>query len=215
MGDQMGIFDVMLNCRAMRRLKPDPVAEELLLELVNAGNHAPSGSNRQMARWIVVRDAEQKAKLAALNLRAVERYIGPQSERPIALPHQSAERRKRMLAAVLWQAEHLAEVPALIVACIEFAQPPTAIEAARAGGSVWPGVQNVLLAARALGLGATPTTLGLTDREAVKEVLELPDGVEAYCLIPVGYPLGRFGAVTRLAPEETVHWDRWSPAVDA
>ena len=209
MADEMGIFEVMLNCRAMRRIKPDPVPEELLLKLVDAGNHGPSGSNRQMARWIIVRDAEQKAALAELNEKAVELYIAPQSNRPAALPHQSAEKRQRMLNAVLWQAEHMQEIPALIIACMTFEQLPTALEAARASSSVWPGVQNVLLAARALGLGAAPTTLGLVDREAAKRVLGLPDTMEAYCLIPVGYPMGNFGPVARLPVEETLRWDRW------
>jgi nitroreductase len=85
-----------------------------------------------------------------------------------------------------------------------------ALTAARAGGSVWPGIQNLLLAARALGLGAAPTTLGLSNRAAAKEVLGLPDDMEAFCLIPVGYPMGRFGPVTRLPVADTLRWDRWS-----
>ena len=114
-----------------------------------------------------------------------------------------------MLNAVLWQAEHLHEIPAIIIACMEFDSESAEIERVHAAGSVWPGVQNVLLAARALGLEAAPTTLGLMDRPAVKTVLGLPETVEAYCLIPVGYPMGNFGPVTRLPVEETMHWDRW------
>ena len=201
MAEEMGLFEVMYNCRAMRRLAPDPVPQELLVKLIDAANQAPSGSNRQGARWIIVRDRAQKEKLAALNKKAVDAYVGPQSARPGALPHQDADKRARMLKSVLWQAEHLAEVPALIIACYQFDAPVSPAEAARAGGSVWPGVQNLLLAARALGLGAAPTTLGLTDRDAVREVLALPDDVEAFCLIPVGYPTGKFGPVTRLPVE--------------
>jgi nitroreductase len=70
-------------------------------------------------------------------------------------------------------------------------------------------VQNLLLAARALGLGAAPTTLAMSDREAFRSVLGLPDNVEAFCLIPVGWPLGRFGPVTRRPISEIVHRDRW------
>lgn len=210
MGEQMDVFEVMYTCRAMRRLRPDPVPEALLVRLIDAANQAPSGSNRQNARWIVVRDPEQRKRLAELNRKAVEMYVGPQSARPTALPHQSADKRRRMLEAVLWQAEHLHEVPALIVACLELDAAVSELEAARRGGSIWPGVQNLLLAARALGLGATPTTLAFADRSAAREVLALPDNVEAYCLVPVGYPLGRFGAVTRLPPEQTIHWDRWA-----
>ena len=210
MSDEMGVFEVMFHCRAMRKLKSDPVPEELLLRLVEAGNQAPSGSNMQRARWLVVRDQEQKTALAALNKTAVQAYIGPQSGRPDSLPHQTAEKRQRMLAAVMWQAEHMAEVPALIIACMLFDEEPSALDRARAGGSIWPGVQNVLLAARALELGAAPTTLGLVDRDAAKSVLGLPPEMEAICLIPVGYPMGNFGTVTRLPVEQTMRWDRWN-----
>jgi len=206
----MELFEAIYNCRAMRRLKPDAVPEATLVKLIEAANQAPSGSNRQGARWIVVRDAEQKAKLAELNRIAVEAYVAPSSGRPEALPHQSAEKRARMLRAVLWQADHMANIPALIIACYQFDAPVDALAAARAGGSVWPGVQNLLLAARALGLGAAPTTLGLSNRAAAKEVLDLPDNMEAFCLIPVGYPMGKFGPVTRLPAAETLRWDRWS-----
>jgi nitroreductase len=210
MADEPGIFEVMYSCRAMRRLKPDPVPEELLVKLIDAANQAPSGSNSQSARWIVVRDAEQKRRLAELNKTAVTAYVGPQSGRAGSLPHQSAEKRQRMLDAVLWQAEHMHEIPALVIACFKFPEPVSGGAAARAGGSLWPGVQNLLLAARALGLGAAPTTLGLSDRKAAKEVLALPDDMEAFCLIPVGYPMGNFGPLTRLPVAETLRWDRWS-----
>ncbi|MCZ6875403.1 MAG: nitroreductase family protein [bacterium] len=206
----MELFEAIYNCRAMRRLKSDPVPEETLLKLINAANQAPSGSNRQSARWVIVRDAEQKAKLAELNRIAVEAYVGPSSGRPAALPHQSAEKRARMLGAVLWQADHMAQIPALIIACYQFDAPVDALAAARAAGSVWPGVQNLLLAARELDLGAAPTTLGLSNRTAVKAVLGLPDDIEAFCLIPVGYPMGKFGPVSRLPVAQTLRWDRWS-----
>ncbi|MGQ4808309.1 hypothetical protein NKDENANG_01690 [Candidatus Entotheonellaceae bacterium PAL068K] len=210
MPDEMGIFEVMYNCRAMRRLKPAPVPEALLIKLIDAANQAPSGSNRQGARWIIVRAPEQKQKLAALNQKGVEAYIGPDSQRPAALPHQSAEKRERMLQAVLWQAEHLHDIPALIIACLQFDAPVTPAAAGHGGGSIWPAIQNLLLAARALGLGAAPTTLGLSDRDAVRAILALPDNMEAYCLIPVGYPTGKFGPVVRLPAQQTFRWDRWS-----
>lgn len=210
MADEMGVFETIYQCRAMRRLKPDPVPEDLLVRLIDAANQAPTGSNVQGARWIVVREAEQRAKLAELNRKAVTAYIGPQSGRPAALPHQPADKRQRMLDAVLWQADNMQDIPALVIACYEFAEPVPSSGASAGGGSIWPAVQNLLLAARALGLGAAPTTLGLSDRDAARAVLELPDNVEAFCLIPVGYPMGNFGPVTRLPVEETLRWDRWS-----
>jgi nitroreductase len=207
--NEPGLFEVMYTCRAMRRLKPDAVPRELLLKLVGAGNQAASGSNLQSLRWIIVQDPAQRAKLAELNRKGVEAYVAPSAGVPTALPHQPADKRMRMLQAVLWQKDHMHEIPALIVACYEFQQKVTAADVARAGGSVWPGVQNLLLAARALGLGAAPTTLGLMDHHAVRDALGLPENVGAICLIPVGWPMGNFGPVTRLPVEQTVHWDRW------
>ena len=204
----MGIFEVMYHCRSMRRLKPDPVPEELLLRLCEAGNQAPTGSNMQGVRWIIVRDPEQRARLAALNKRSVENYI---TVRRADVPHHDPEKRQRMLNAVLWQAEHLGEVPALIVACQQWAEPP-ADAAARAGAQAAPSgrrCRTLLLAARALDLGATATTLGLVDKPAVREILGVPETVEPYVLIPVGYPTGNFGPVTRLPVEQTVRYDRW------
>ena len=205
----MEIFDVIYNCRAMRRLDTKPVASELLVKLVDAANQAASGSNMQRARWIVVTDTAVKKKLADLNRQGVESYIGPQTSRPDAVPHQSKEKRLRMLDAVIWQTEHMHEMPAIVMACMEFGSPITDKTITQGNGSIWPGIQNLLLAARALGLGATPTTLALGDRQAVAEALNLPDTMAAYCLIPVGYPLGKFGPVTRKPVEEVMRWDQW------
>src|SRR5438045_2800984 len=77
MSKEPGLFEVLYTCRAMRRLKPDPVPRELLLKLIDATTQAPSGSNQQRARWIIVQDQTQKAKLAELNRRGVEAYVGP------------------------------------------------------------------------------------------------------------------------------------------
>ncbi len=214
MTDEIGLFEVMYTTRAMRRLKPDPLPEELLVRLIEAASQAASGSNQQNARYIVVRDPAVKAKLADLNRKTFAAYTAPGGGRPTTLPHQDAEQRARILDAVRWQAEHFAEIPAHIIACLEFGSPisntSSFFAGAGAGGSVWPGVQNILLAARALGLGATPTTFALADRAAAKEALNLPANIEPFCLIPVGYPMGKFGPVTRRPVSEIMRWDRWS-----
>ena len=170
---EMSLFDAMYNCRAMRRLDTREVPEEDLVKLIEAANQAPSGSNTQNARWVVVRDPEVKQQLADLNRKGVGAYVGPQSARPGALPHQSADKRKRMLDAVIWQMEHMHEIPALIIACFDYGQKVEGMEVFRGGGSIWPGIQNLLLAARALELGAAPTTLALLDQDAVRKVLNL------------------------------------------
>lgn len=210
MSKEMGIFDVIYHCRAMRRLDSREVPEQLLVKLVDAANQAPSGSNLQSGRWIVVRDPAVKKQLAAMNEAAVKAYVGPNSDRAGSLPHQSAEKRKRMLDSVFWQMEHMHEIPALIIACMELGAPADGATIARGSGSIWPGVQNLLLAARALGLGAAPTTLALQNQEAVRKALKLPDTMAAYCLIPVGYPLGKFGPVTRKPVAEVMRFDQWS-----
>ncbi len=204
MTEQLGIFEVIYNCRAMRRIKPDPVPEDVIRRLIDAANQAPTASNTQNTRWIVIRDPEQKSRLADLNREARQAAYG---QRPPP-PDEAAARQRR---ASQWHTDHLQDVPVHIVACLELAAPPedNFVRGIASGGSVWPAVQNLLLAARALGLGAVPTTLPLRDRAAAKEVLGVPDGVEPFCLVPVGYPMGRFGPVTRRPIDEITHWDRW------
>ena len=208
-GDAMSLFDTIYHCRAMRKLDTKPVPQELLIKLVDAANQAPSGSNMQSGRWMIVQDADVKAELAKLNRAGVNDYIGPMIENPGSLPHQDQEKRTRMMKSVLWQMEHLHEIPALIIACMEFGVKADAEMMARGGGSIWPGIQNLLLAARALGLGAAPTTLALQDQAAVAKVLNLPETMGAFCLIPVGYPLGKFGPVTRKPLSEILRFDQW------
>ena len=199
----------MYNCRAMRRLDSREVPETLLRDLISAANQAPSGSNTQGARWIIVRDSETKQQLADLNRQGVDTYLAPLIDNP-RLSHQSGEKRKRMVDAVVWQRDHMHEIPALIIACMDFGTTATNDMIVRGNGSIWPGIQNLLLAARALDLGAAPTTLALTDRRAVAETLNLPDSMAAYALIPVGYPLGKFGPVSRKPLEEILRFDKWT-----
>lgn len=205
----MGLFDAMYHCRAMRKLDTKAVPEAHLMKLVDAANQAPSGSNMQSGRWMIIRDPAVKAALAELNRAGVEAYIGPMIDNPGSLPHQDQEKRTRMMQSVLWQMEHLHELPALIIACMDFGVKADAAMMARGGGSIWPGIQNLLLAARALGLGAAPTTLALQDQAAVAKVLKLPETMGAFCLIPVGYPLGKFGPVTRKPLSEILRFDQW------
>ncbi len=201
----MSLHEAIYNCRAMRRLDTREVPESLLLELIEAANQAPSGSNAQMARWIVVRDPAVKKQLADLNRKGVESYVGPQQPMEGELsPHD------RIVKSVYWQMEHMHELPALIVACLDYGEKVEGDAIYRKANSIWPAIQNLLLTARALGLGAAPTTLALRDQEAARKVLNLPETFIGACLIPVGYPLGKFGPVTRRPVEEIMRFDRWS-----
>ena len=203
MTENLSLEEVIYNCRAMRRLQTEEVPEELLLKLISAANQAPSGSNSQMARWLVARDPEVKQKLADLNRKHAAPYIQPSLDNP------SNDKQRRMLEAVVWQMDHMHEIPALIVACFNYPEKVEGIDVYRQAGSVWPGIQNLLLTARSLGLGAAPTTLALRDQDAVREVLNLPETFAALCLIPVGYPMGKFGPVSRRPVEEIMRFDQW------
>jgi nitroreductase len=202
------VFEVMATCRALRRLRPDPVPDATVRRLVEAANQAPSGRNLQRARWIVVRDPEQRRRIGDLNRRASVDHATNERDAARELPHHDRERRQRMWDAVLWQAEHMHEAPVIVVACCimdDSMQDP-----GRYASSVWPGIQNLLLAARACGLGAVPTTYALAMRDELEAVLELPTHVRAQAVIPVGFPQGQFGPVRRLPVDDVMLHDRWS-----
>ncbi len=112
-----------------------------------------------------------------------------------------------MLASAEHLANHLHEAPVWIVPCLAGATPTRT-----SGASVYPAVQNMLLAARALGLGATLTTLYLQFEKEAEAAMGLPPGVHSYAILPIGYPLGRFGPVRRGALADVVYEDRWGQA---
>lgn len=196
----------------MRRLKPDEVPETLLLRLIEMAQMAPSGSNLQNSRWIIVRDPGRKARIAELNKSAVDGYLVRRRETVAAMEEPAASSQRRILNAVQWQADHLHEAPAIIIACLALRAAPAEsfVSGLGAGGSVWPGVQNLLLAALGMGLGAAPTTLAMMDRAAFKAAVNLPADIEPVCVIPIGYPSGKFGPLSRRPVEEVLRWDSWS-----
>lgn len=208
MSDDFSLNEAIYNCRAMRRIKSDAVPEDLLLKLIDAANQAPSGSNSQNARWIVVTDPAVKQQLADQNRLHAAPYIAADLEKP------SSPKLKRMLDAVVWQMENMQHIPALIVACFDYPEPVEGLGIYRQAGSVWPGIQNLLLTARSLGLGAAPTTLALRDQAAVREILRLPETFAALCLIPVGYPMGNFGPVVRRPLQDIMAFNGWNAAQD-
>lgn len=191
------VFEAIWTTRAMRRLDPDrDVPDEALWQILEASSKGPSGRNRQQLRWIVVRDQAMKDRLGALYRSVWESY---QAEVPAGAYDDPQVRRNMSSAEHL--AHHLHEAPVILIAC---AERRGSVEAA-----VYPGVQNLMLAARALGLGTTLTTLYRARETELKELLDIPDDVETFALVPVGYPLGRWGEGQRRPVEESVHWDRW------
>ena len=203
----MSLEEAMSTQRAIRRLKPDPVDDALVLHLIELALKAPTGSNAQNWEFIVVRDPVVKGKLARLNRGAWRLYGG--------LGRRLVERRgdegmRKILNAVQWQADHFEEIPVIIVACIKGvipAWPPVAT--ASIYGSIFPSVQNLLLAARAAGLGAALITLPLWSKFLARRALGLPWTVSPCAVIPLGWPKGRYGPTTRRPVEEVVSLDRY------
>ena len=196
----MDVFEVINTTRAMRRLKPDPVPDELIWKVLEAAIRAPSGGNRQLWNFIVIRDPDKKKKVAAWYLEAWNATYGAAREAMAADPNAA-----RMFASADHLANHLAEVPVLIIAAIRGGDTGTS----PAGSYVYPAVQNLMLAARALGLGTTLTTLHRAHEGDVKELLAIPDNVETMALIPLGWPKGKFGMGPRRPVEEVAYWDKW------
>ena len=210
MAEEIGLFEAMYTQRAIRRLKPDPVPDELVNKLIEAATKAPSGGDRQPWAFIVIRDAAAKQQIGAWYRDAWDKTYGqiPQDARD-----QLDDRTKRVYRSAEHLAFHLAEAPVFILVCLT-GVPRLAPNVAGAShyGSVFPAVQNLLLAARGLGLGASLTTLHKLHEDEVKQLLGIPQAVETIALVPVGYPKGRYGPNRRRPVEEVLHMERWDPA---
>ena len=198
------LFEIMRPTRSMRRRKPDPVPAALIRKILEAGVSAPSGGNMQRWRFLVVRDAEVKRAAGAYYKRAWDEMVAPRYRAGEPAPGTSRERFGRMLDAAQHLADHIHEAPVWIVPCLEGAAPTRT-----AGSSIYPAVQNMLLAARALGLGATLTTLYLSFEKEVEAVFGLPADMHSYAILPIGYPMGRFGPVRRIPLADVVYEDKW------
>lgn len=191
------MFEAMSTQRAMRRLRPDPVAPELVRKLIWAATRAPNGGNVQPWRFLVIEDAETKAALQRIYAAEWAKYIAAMA------PAEG----NRQYAAGQYLADHLHEAPVLIIPCGFLLEVNTGIAS---GSSIFPAIQNLLLAARALGLGATLTTLHRHNEGAVRALLGIPENAHTAALIPVGWPLGKFGPVNRRPIDEVTYWDRWA-----
>jgi nitroreductase len=209
MGDQldfgMPLSEAIETQRAIRRLKPDPVDDEIILRLIDLALKAPTGSNSQSWEFIIVRDPQVKKGLARLN-RQVWRLYGRMGRRVT----RDNPKRRRILEAVQWQADHFEEVPVIVVACLKGHYIPFLhISTATYFGSIFPSVQNLLLAARAVNLGAALTTIPLWNLIAARRILGLPWNITPCAVIPLGWPLGHYGPTTRKPLHEVVSFDRF------
>ncbi len=207
MPDDTDLFEIMRNTRSMRRLKTDPVPAALIRQILEAGTMAANGGNMQNWRFLVIRDPAIKAAAGACYRRAWHEVVGPHYRSGGPAPGTTPEAFSRMLAAAEYLADHFHEAPVWIVPCVAGGTPTRTT-----GSSIYPAVQNMLLAARALGLGATLTTLYLNFEKEAEAAMGLPDGVHSYAILPIGYPMGKFGPVRRTALADVVYDDRWGTA---
>ena len=205
----MPLEEAMRTQRAIRRLKTDPVDDALVLRLLDLAIRAPSGSNAQNWQFVVVRDPAVKGKLGRLNRMAWNLYGG--LGRRLA---RGDDKMLRIIDAVEWQADHFEEIPVIVVACLRgqrlpFPLPMPAMASTSYYGSIYPAVQNLLLAARSVGLGAALITLPLWSHFLARRALGLPWNVSPCAVVPLGWPRGRYGPTTRRPIGELVHLDRF------
>jgi nitroreductase len=219
---EMGIFDAINTARALRRLKPDPVPDEIIARVLDAAIRAPSASNTQNWVFGVVKDAQQRRRIADIYRKAFDMMQTMYRERRPAV-HQTSASYKKMMGAADHLAQHLHEVPVMIIAGLliplsPIAQPApehatrvAAVAPKISGSSIYPAVQNILLACRALGLGSVLTTIHAYFNDDVREVLGLPPEFTTYAMLPVGYPEEGFGhgPVKRRPVTEVAFLDRW------
>ncbi|MCG8588603.1 MAG: nitroreductase family protein [Proteobacteria bacterium] len=201
----MPLAEAMTTQRAIRRLKPDPVDDALVLQLIELALKGPTAQNQQQWEFIVVKDPEVKRKLGRMN-RIMWRLYRPFARRA-ARNDVKAEKLNR---ATEWGVEHFEDVPVYVVACFRgnrFAFPP--VVAASTYGSIFPAVQNLLLAARAVGLGANINTMPLWSNFAARRILGLPFGLTPCVMIPLGWPIGRYGPTTRRPVGEVTSLDQY------
>lgn len=221
---EIGLFEAIYSARSIRRLKPDPVPEELITQILDAAIRAPSGGNAQGWAFVVVRDPDLRRQLGAIYRKAsdIAEAIYAARGRP---PHLTKQQYARLMATGKYLWDHMAEAPVLLLPCSRrpVLPPPEALPpeiAARwqdevtyaeriRGASIYPAIQNIILACRALGLGTVITTNHIRCEGEVKTLLDIPEDVSTWALMPIGWPIDKFGPLTRRPLSEVVHTERW------
>ena len=210
MSSDLGVFETMHTLRSMRRLKTDPVPAEMIQKILDAGIRAPSGQNTQRWAFLVVTEANGKKFFG-------ERYHHWMVERfgDMLADVNYASPLGRSVKAAMHLAEHMHEAPVLLMVCGKRDWPFAVAEADRVGiappsyGSIYPCVQNILLACRALGLGASLTTMHQMFEEEMHDRFGIPQDYGVVATIPIGFPMGKFGPVSREPVETKTHFETW------
>jgi len=203
-GEDALLFETIRTARAIRRLKPDPVPKALIRKVCEAGIHAPSGGNRQPWIFVAVTEPGRRAWIAERYRKAFHAYIKPAFDAAEADPDFPPAKLRNMRAA-LHLADHLHEAPVHLFVAGWRRRGEEQSQA------LYPCIQNVLLACRAVGLGASLTTVHRTYQREIDDYLGLPEETPSSALLPIGWPQGRHGVPPRTPVDEKLHWERFAP----
>jgi nitroreductase len=215
MAESTPTIDAIMTTRAIRRFRDEPVSDDELRTCLAAAQQAPSGGNVQPQQYLVLTDDAAKEVAARWYRAAFDRYEASLPEPTGFRDEEQAASWRRTRAASRHLADHLAGAPAIVL----FLQPlipwtprdaDGEMDIGRLDASVYPAVQNFCLAARALGLGTTLTTVIRIHGAEVLTDLGVPEGrFEIAALVPVGRPSGRFGVAPRKPAAAVTHWNEW------
>jgi nitroreductase len=215
--ETLDVVEAVFTTRSMRRLKPDPVPDQVIWEVLDAAIRGPSSGNVQRWGWIVVTDADTKAQIATWYLDAWNALGGGRKAKlkqyalrlsrlgrePAAAPAADEDRNTRSGRHL---AHHLAAAPVWIVAVQRGVKDdPTFVD----GADIFGAIQNLMLVARKHGLGSTLTMLHRARERDVAGLLGLPADAKTIALIPIGYPRSKFSTPVRKPVETVTHWERW------
>jgi nitroreductase len=201
--ETIDVLEAIATTRSMRRMKPDPIPDDIIRSILESAVRAPSGSNQQAWSFIVIRDPGVKQQIQQLYHAAWQQYSTARTSSIQSLGPGEQQTATRVHSSATHLAEHMHEAPVLIMCCIR------GTESFTLGSSIYPAVQNLMLAARAYGIGSTLTTIHRGRDADVKAILNIPDDVHTAALIPLGYPTGRWGEGKRKPLEEVVFADRF------
>ena len=221
--DPLDVIAAIHSTPARRYLKPEPISDDVLWELLDAAIRGPTGGNSQQWGWVVVRDPATKRQIAEWYRPGLEAAYGHDRAGPeeltggrrirsqggtLAVEESDVGIDASNQRAVLHLAEHIGESPVLVFPVLRGATPGGRPQG---GSSIYGAVQNLMLAARAHGIGSVFTGgPAISDRSRINELLGLPDDAAVMAMIPLGYPArGRWAQPKRRPVEAVTHWERW------
>lgn len=211
----MDIYEAMSTLRAVRKLRPDPIPADVLERVFQAAAWAPTGGNRQPWRMIAVTDGGVKTRLGKLYKTRWDDYAVMHRKMGSGLSDDARAADERTLAAGDYLADHMGEIPVLVIVCFNpkyLAVTDAALDRVSVvgGGSIYPAVENLLLAARAEGLGCVLTTLLCMEEDQIKSLLDIPEDWATAAMIPLGYPVGKgHGPITRKPVGRLFYSGKW------